>query len=449
MTMLQDPQYTTNSGELSEIPDPEWMTRLTQAMQNMTFTATSGDVTEQETVSYGNVYNENGYYEQQQGYDQYYQQPTEAADAGYASGEHAILNGEQTYTNGEQGYEQAYANGDQVYGTGDQGFGVGDQGYVGEGQEPVETAAEAHPEPPLVEPHSPVKTFPGMFNPLDYGSGAPNNVALPPPGLPPVSEEVPGSRRSSVVDNLSRKPSLSEPPSMDYYSPPQPRSMPPTFPPSTHSDNTPSQPPAPVNSQPPPSNRTTKPESAKKPAPEKAKKSSWLGGIFGKILKAPNQVHLPDDSDKKIVFDEKRGRWVNEGEEEDSCAPAAPPPMDSSFMNPAPPVAAPQTAAVASLAPNNPPVQSFRAPKRRGRGYVDVFGQSGATKPVTAPPLLPGADISPPAVSSPTLFNPSLAPISDEGGAPDPREEAAPSQPLMPMMFNPSSMTSVTDPPAF
>ena len=47
------------------------------------------------------------------------------------------------------------------------------------------------------------------------------------------------------------------------------------------------------------------------------------------------QVHLPDDKDPTIVYDEKLKRWVNKDGDDDSLAPAAPPPMDPSFMNPA------------------------------------------------------------------------------------------------------------------
>jgi hypothetical protein len=186
-----------------------------------------------------------------------------------------------------------------------------------------------------------------------------------------------------------------------------------------------------------------------------SKKSSWFGGIFGKILKAPNQVHLPDDSDKTIVFDEKLGRWVNRDGDEDTLAPAAPPPMDPTFMNSLPsPDSKP---GMMSLPAGSPPAQSFRAPKRRGRGYVDVFGQSGVTKPVTAPPMLLPTDSGPTSLPvSPMIFNPSLGPTSEEGGQEmmslpnlETSSQVGGNPPPPMMMFNPSSMASVTDPPAF
>jgi len=455
----QDPQYTTSAGELSEIPDPEWMTRFAETVQNMTFTTGHGssDVTEQETVSYGNVYNEHGYTDQQMGYEQqYYQQTDQTTEATY--GEHGVdnqgyTNPEQAFTNGDQGYEQTkYASSDMNYANVDTRTG-GEMNNIGRKDSFGTGASEHIPEPELQENSASIQTFPTMFNPANYGESLLNNVNLPTSEqpTPPVVES--NSRRSSVTDNLSRKPSLVEPPPMGYPMPKQTMSLPPDPRPPSLTEGSyskPSEPPAPGIVQATPPQKQQKPEASKNDMPGKGKKSSWLGGIFGKILKAPNQVHLPDDSDKKITFDEKLGRWVNEGEEEDTCAPAAPPPMDSSFMQPAPSVSQTEP----SMAPPNPPAQSFRAPKRRGRGYVDVFGQTGGTKPVTAPPpMLPGAELTPPSSQSPPMFNPTLGPISDEGAPSQEQEDvsaAAPSQPAsMPMMFNPGSMVSVSGPPAF
>ena len=39
------------------------------------------------------------------------------------------------------------------------------------------------------------------------------------------------------------------------------------------------------------------------------------------------QVHLPDDKDKRIIYDEAKGKWVNLDEDEDTAVAAAPPPM--------------------------------------------------------------------------------------------------------------------------
>ena len=87
---------------------------------------------------------------------------------------------------------------------------------------------------------------------------------------------------------------------------------------------------------------TPKEASDMKPAPAKkkegqdggvAKKSSCFGGILSKIIKNDN-VHLPDDKDKRIVYDEAKKRWVNLDEDEDSQGLAAPP-MDPAFSAPA------------------------------------------------------------------------------------------------------------------
>ncbi len=207
------------------------------------------------------------------------------------------------------------------------------------------------------------------------------------------------------------------------------------------------------------------------------KKSSWLGGIFGKFVGSTNQVHLPDDSDKKIVYDEKLGRWVNLDGDEDDLAPAAPPPMDPSFaMGAVAP--APGGAAAPSSGLLSSPTTGFRAQpgKRRGRGYVDVFGQAGATKPVPVSPMMLGDPMAPPGGTAgggggglpptpaafPTIFNPTLtahssddiptgfaatttSASSDETTA----NEGGGGPASMPMMFNPSYMTTVTAPPAF
>ena len=144
---------------------------------------------------------------------------------------------------------------------------------------------------------------------------------------------------------------------------------------------------------------------------------TWFGGIFSKIIKN-DSVHLPDDNDKKIVYDEAKGRWVNLDGDEDDLAPAAPPPMDPAFSAPK---GGPATG------PGGPPATqtSFRAGlgSRRGRGYVDVLGQAGLSKPMSTPMLPNGAPPagmlgSPPAMGGmapPAMLNPNLAPISNDG----------------------------------
>lgn len=439
-SLYQDPQYATSSGELSEIPDPEWMTRFTETIQNISYGV--GEVTEQETLSYG-TQEQNGYYDQQY---QYYQEAgagTDNYNPDYNSPDYNNLD----YNNAD--YNNVDNNGAE---------------QVEPAVHQAEEALQHQQEQETQKPES-VPTFPTMFNPTNY---APDGYSQPAPPSSEVPSQAPEqwaggrkpsvsfSRSNSIAESRSRQPSTSEPPDMGYYS--QIQSKPPPVVRSPSND-----------SRPPEQNSLTKPASGetksnnlslKKPSQEPAqnKKSSWFGGIFGKILKAPNQVHLPDDSDKKIVYDDKLGRWVNLDGDEDSMAPVAPPPMDLNFMKPV--ATTPDCSGGGPPAPGAssaaPPAasQSFRAPKRRGRGYVDVFGQTGVTKPITAAPpmLLDSGPTSLPAL--PTFFNPSLAPGGSDNSPAQPEMTSPPestgSGAGMPMMmFNPSSMSSVTDPPAF
>jgi len=147
---------------------------------------------------------------------------------------------------------------------------------------------------------------------------------------------------------------------------------------------------------------------------------------------------------------------VNTDGDEDSLAPAAPPPMDPSFMKPA----APDASCPSSLGQTRPPAAmgyslAATAGKRRGRGYVDVNAKLGATTASTAPPMLldPVAPGSVP--MSPSILTPGIGINGDDGpgsiptsvdAAPPPSENGPAS---LPMMFNPSSYGSVAEPPAF
>merc|ERR1719318_1582216 len=206
-------------------------------------------------------------------------------------------------------------------------------------------------------------------------------------------------------------------------------------------------------------------------APTPAPKKSWFGGIFSKIIKS-DQVHLPDDKDKTIVYDEAKGRWVNLDGDDDDLAPAAPPPMDPAFSAPA---SGPTPAGPAGPGSGPPAAPtSYRAGlgSRRGRsGYVDVLGQAGLSKPMTNP-LLPNGGAPPPGPPSmgslvpPAMLNPNMAPISNDGptslatsnpymvpdsgqGKEDASTSAGPAS--MPMMFNPSNMAGegAEQPPGF
>ena len=295
-----------------------------------------------------------------------------------------------------------------------------------------------------------------MFNPADIPSYA-NNM--------PISDiSNPGSRKTSLTEPQFRKNSL---PSNDIVQD------------SNANNEIPSTKASPTKAK-------TNEKSSKSAQP--VKKSSWLPGFIGKILNPPNQVHLPDDSNKTIYYDDKLGRWVNTEADEDASAPAAPPPMDPAFMNKSKDSSALAPPGASSLsAPNSVPsspsegvspsgTSSFRVAKRRGRAaYVDVNKQSGLVKPMAGaagmPPMMMAApsDQAQPTSLPPMMFNPgAVEPTSngtalDEGGPsslqPDAggygggyEQEGEAEQPAptgFPMMFNPSSMGSVTAPPTF
>merc|ERR1719367_2107021 len=76
------------------------------------------------------------------------------------------------------------------------------------------------------------------------------------------------------------------------------------------------------------------PPASKKPSEKvkKSNKSSGSSSIFSRLVPSfllpPNQVHLPDESDASIVWDEDKKRWVDKnsgGEDEDSMPNSAPP----------------------------------------------------------------------------------------------------------------------------
>ena len=463
------------------------MTRLTETVQNLTFGGAghaAADATDHETLSYDHQ-DQNGYYDSQY---QYYQESVEpAVEAGG-------LGAPEGQLQVDQATEETTAVVDPQLG-----------GDVSEAQtmQPYEAVDQTQTSAPM------------MFNPADYSRqtsaeaspvdpvdpGAVDPLEPPPPMMNPVPPPdrkgsfSHGSRRSSLMANTN----IDQPPPLGYYQPQghQPTLPPlpqqghqPTLPPMPQDGHQPTLPPLPQDGQinpvqvPSEKNNNVDPAKAvkptkpaeKKPAEAKPKKSGWFGGIFGKLLKPGNQIHLPDDSNKTIYFDDKLGRWVNKEGDVDTLAPVAPPPMDPSFASPTvrnqgsgnslpggsnslPGGGGGGPVSNGSVAP--PPVQSFRAPKRKGRGYVDVFGQSGASKPITTePPMLmnnePTSLPAIPAIFNPSLLQPSTAaaeePVAEQSSLPASAAAATDQgqqMPSMPMMFNPSSMASMTDPPTF
>jgi len=491
----QDPQYTTSSGELSEIPDPEWLVKLRETVQNIHYNSaamySNSDAGDTDIMSYNEP--QSGYYDSglYQHTSQYHQQNYEQHQEGLPQGEQQANAENYSAGLGVEDHVQTQQP--------DQAAEQPQLDYNSQPNENMHNGwghMQSIPEQ-IEQPYNQQNTEqPAMFNPSDYvGQTASNNIqepslepvymqdtSVPPTSAPmydptsiqpnsyesseagggisgvptfdPSNIAVPtfdptamgaGSRKTSVSEQDSRRNSL-------------------VTPLNNIPDNHPiaSQPQLQNNSQLPPNANEKKPAKQDTSRPER---KSWFGGIFGKILKAPNQVHLPDDSKKSIYYDENLKRWVNTDEDEDTSAPAAPPPMDSAFMTNNPSMG--QTAPLPGAPSNAPPAAptSFRR-KGRGRAYVDVIGQSGMSKPISgssAPPMMmpssPSTD-QPPGIT-PMLFNPGAvsegvddAPsslqlsgsVAAAVGQDDQNSSGAQS---MPMMFNPSSMGSVTAPPTF
>ncbi|CAH1786045.1 unnamed protein product [Owenia fusiformis] len=197
-----------------------------------------------------------------------------------------------------------------------------------------------------------------------------------------------------------------------------------------------SSPPTPTNklppSQPPPKPVEPPKEQPKKEAPKKkpAKSggSSWLGGMFSKILpKGKNEMNLPDDKNPTIIWDDVNKRWVNQDADEEDEKPAGPPPKDSDLSHPSPAPAPAPTDSTDGQAPAPPTGNRFSRPKQRGaRGqYVDVMNPGGTSTSSAAPSNL--FNVMPTVASMPNMFIPDmtgqLKATSDSGAAPMPSSE--------------------------
>lgn len=491
----QDPQYTTSSGELSEIADPEWLTKLVEMVNNMTYgqpVDTIHSVDGLAAYEYDNYETSPGWRDgvQPDGEQPTSPVPEAAAQAPQSETLHTQYQESETQLTHQMEEEE----------------GVVGQEVTDGGHTEQETANNPGSAGAIVPTHQ------GMYNPADYGAEilAPSaGTTVPPmtPSMPPTGVgSSPTTHRPSGLQLGSLEGLSSELTNqLDVTGIPPGNTQPP--PPLT-SGATATAPPPPVAASDPTvdyqrsstlNSKSVKEgrekETAEKKNESKTGKSGWFGGIFGKILKPSNQIHLPDDSNKSIVYDDKLGRWVNLDGSDDSMAPVGPPPMDPVFMGGS--VSKPDTVPNGMPLPpnNNSPAaptlmattnltQSFRAPKRKGRGYVDVLVKSGATKPVTTPPMLlspvgggeagsgsaavatlPPMMLCPsPSVtgeSASSFDNPSRAPVTHQQQVPSPNPSdlsasravsddggSNPSANSMPMMFDPSSMAGVTHPPA-
>ncbi|CAH1271159.1 SEC16A [Branchiostoma lanceolatum] len=196
------------------------------------------------------------------------------------------------------------------------------------------------------------------------------------------------------------------------------------------------------------SNKASQSHQGQKNSAQRSGGTSWLGGLFNKMMRGKNEIHLPDDTNKSIVWDATRGKWINqnEAEEEDAAPPPPPPkdPMPSPAGGPAPP-------------PGNTPNRFSRRAGPTGK-YVDVLNQSGTTKPAAPPPdLFPG--MAPGGNAMPNLFVPAAVPTSDANepqgsqlqgtmtqgnpqGTPAPTQAQQQQQQQQPMFYNPNEPTT-------
>ncbi|XP_065067697.1 uncharacterized protein LOC135693218 isoform X3 [Rhopilema esculentum] len=73
----------------------------------------------------------------------------------------------------------------------------------------------------------------------------------------------------------------------------------------------------------------------KKEVKKPAEKRGWLPSFLGRLTGGRKEADLPDDTDKSIYFDEKKGKWVDKNATDESVAPPPPPPTDSQITAPA------------------------------------------------------------------------------------------------------------------
>ena len=146
------------------------------------------------------------------------------------------------------------------------------------------------------------------------------------------------------------------------------------------------------------------------------------------------QVHLPDDKDKRIIYDEAKGKWVNLDEDEDTAVAAAPPPMMGGMPGGGPGAGPAPTSYRAGL-----------AGRRGGRGYVNVLGQSGMTKPA-GPTMMPNGGGQPP-LTPLDLPGPASTPMVPVNQPSDDNTQDSSGPASMPLMFNPGSLSGSSIPP--
>ncbi|XP_066501551.1 protein transport protein Sec16A isoform X2 [Hoplias malabaricus] len=201
-----------------------------------------------------------------------------------------------------------------------------------------------------------------------------------------------------------------------------------------------------VSSPPPPPIPEAPPQEVPKKTKKESPKKGGGGGILGWFLRGKNEVHLPDDKNKTIVWDNAKQRWVNLDEPEEESKPPPPPPS----MFPKAPMGGPGAGPGMGGPPGPPgagPAFNMFSRKAGTRArYVDVLNPGrGDSKPtaVVPPPADLFAPLAPMAMPA-NLFVPTAAPVDQqpiEGSVPNNSgENTEHTQPSasVPQMFNPT-----------
>uniref|UniRef100_A0A5S6R5H5 Protein transport protein sec16 n=1 Tax=Trichuris muris TaxID=70415 RepID=A0A5S6R5H5_TRIMR len=135
----------------------------------------------------------------------------------------------------------------------------------------------------------------------------------------------------------------------------------------------------------PSSNGNVETENGRKAVASKKEQQSWIGktmgGFINKLIpKGPNEMILPDDSQKTIVWDKERERWIDvTAGDGDSAEQVAPPPSASSAVPS--PVAQPDL--------NDHPCAAPAYSGVKAKRYVDVVKSAAAPSDSSSSSILP------------------------------------------------------------
>ncbi|XP_068608717.1 protein transport protein Sec16A [Brachionichthys hirsutus] len=196
-------------------------------------------------------------------------------------------------------------------------------------------------------------------------------------------------------------------------------------------------PPPPIPEQP----RGEQVRKGKKDSPKKGGGVNWFKSL---LWKGKSEAHLPDDTNKSIVWDQNQQKWVDLNEPEEESKPPPPPPSGFPMMpqkpGPGGPPAAPS---------GGPPVNIFSRRAGTRSRYVDVLNPGRAAKPGGSAPAPADmfAPLAPMAMPA-NLFVPSSAPDPQplegvEGGD----QEQSPPPSAAPQMFNPTLLPPAPEAP--